>query len=100
MTRNMTRTRTEASTHIADACARIGTTKTAHARIANGKKNTPQKETKMSDRKIDALRKAVMFQGSHPLHHRQVMARHRKEWPVLWKAIDQLLAAPKETTNE
>ena len=54
----------------------------------------------MSDRKIDALRKAVMFQGSHPLHHRQVMARHRKEWPVLWKAIDQLLAAPKETTNE
>jgi hypothetical protein len=92
----------------------------------NGKKNTPQKETTnelahicrvlgvmdrdsnknmsrrcgMSDRKIDALRKAIMFQGSHPLHHRQVMARHRKEWPVLWKAIDQLLAAQKEMMNE
>jgi hypothetical protein len=54
----------------------------------------------MSDRKIDALRKAIMFQGSHPLHHRQVMARHRREWPVLWKAIDQLLATHKETNND
>ena len=54
----------------------------------------------MSDRKIDALRKAIMDEGSHPLHHREVMARHRREWPVLWRAIDQLVAAQKETTND
>ena len=41
----MTRTRPEASTHIADVFAQTGTTMTAHARTANGKKNTPQKET-------------------------------------------------------
>ena len=46
-----------------------------------------------------ALRKAIMDEGSHPLHHRQVMARHRKEWAVLWKAIDELIK-PQSTNNE
>ena len=49
----------------------------------------------MNNRKIDDLRKAIMDEGSHPLHHRQVMARHRREWPVLWKAIDQLVTTTK-----
>lgn len=40
-----------------------------------------------------------MDEGSHSLHHRQVMARHRKEWAVLWKAIDELIK-PQSTNNE
>ena len=38
-----------------------------------------------------------MDEGSHPLHHRQVMARHRREWPVLWKAVDELVRTDKKT---
>lgn len=45
--------------------------------------------------------KAILNEGSHPLHHRKVMARHRKEWSVLWKAIDELVKSQsKETNNE
>jgi hypothetical protein len=52
----------------------------------------------MIDHKINALRKAILDEGSHPIHHRQVMARHRREWAVLWKAIDELVKErPKET---
>ena len=52
----------------------------------------------MIDQKINALRKAILDEGFHPIHHRQVMARHRREWPVLWKAIDELVKVqPKET---
>lgn len=47
------------------------------------------------DYKTNGLRKAIMDEGSHPSHHRQVMARHRREWPVLWKAIDQLVTTTK-----
>ena len=53
----------------------------------------------MTSHKLNALRKAIMDEGSHPLHHRQVMARHRKEWAVLWKAIDELIK-PQSTNNE
>ena len=50
----------------------------------------------MINSKIDALREAILNEGSHPLHHRQVMARHRREWAVLWKAIDELLKSQSE----
>lgn len=33
---------------------------------------------------------AIKDEGSHPPYHREVMARHRREWPTLWKAIDGL----------
>ena len=49
----------------------------------------------MTNHKLNALQKAIMDEGSHPLHHRQVMVRHRKEWPVLWKAIDELVTTTK-----
>ena len=51
----------------------------------------------MNEHKLHALRKAIMDEGSHPLHHRQVMARHRQEWPVLWKAVDELVRTDKKT---
>ena len=52
-------------------------------------------ELKLARRAIGVLQKAIMDEGSHPLHHRQVMARHRKEWAVLWRAIDKLVKTTK-----
>lgn len=43
------------------------------------------------DKHVDELRKAIKKQGRNPKYHRETMARHRKEWPVLWKAIDRIL---------
>lgn len=39
---------------------------------------------------IDTLLNAINNAGPVPKHHIQVAAKHRKEWPTLWKAIDQL----------
>jgi hypothetical protein len=41
---------------------------------------------------VEAIKQAIRNPGSHPAHHREVMERHRKEWPTLWKALDALLA--------
>ena len=43
------------------------------------------------DWKIEALRRAVMDAGPRPDHHYEVMARHQREWPVLWQAIRTLI---------
>lgn len=40
-----------------------------------------------------ALRAAIENEGLRPDVHRAIMARHRHEWPTLWRAIDALLAA-------
>jgi hypothetical protein len=87
----MTRTRTEASTRIADACARTGTTKTAHAHIVNGKKNTPQKETKMSD-----MRKKMLDQGREIVRLQDLNAELEK---LCSKAIRELESANKAMQN-
>lgn len=39
------------------------------------------------------VRRALREEGRQPQWHRSLMARHRAEWPVLWAALDQLLAA-------
>jgi hypothetical protein len=33
---------------------------------------------------------AIEDEGRVPRYHRQIMARHRKEWPTLWRAIDRI----------
>lgn len=30
---------------------------------------------------------AITNEGSHPEYHREIVTRHRREWPVLWLAI-------------
>ena len=40
---------------------------------------------------IRDVRRAVQNEGPVPKHHRAVMARHRREWPALWEAIDRLM---------
>ena len=42
---------------------------------------------------LKSIRKAVFDEGRAPGHHHAVMNRHRREWPVLWKAIDKALKA-------
>jgi len=87
----MIRTRTEASTRIADVCAQTGTTKTACARIANGKKNTPQKETKMSD-----MRKKMLDQGREIVRLQDLNAELEK---LCSKAINELESANRAMQN-
>jgi len=41
---------------------------------------------------ISKLRKAIEDKGPCPEFHREIMRRHRAEWPALWRAIDALLA--------
>jgi hypothetical protein len=38
-----------------------------------------------------ALKQAIFDEGPEPDYHQEIMSRHRKEWPTLWHAIDQLL---------
>lgn len=40
---------------------------------------------------LRSLYLAVTDQGASPAHHRKVMAKSRREWPALWRAIDALL---------
>lgn len=42
---------------------------------------------------VKAVIEAIRNEGSHPQYHREVMARHRREWPTLWKALDALVKA-------
>lgn len=42
---------------------------------------------------IDVLVGALDVEGRCPPHHQAVMAKHRYEWPVMWRAIDGLREA-------
>lgn len=43
---------------------------------------------------------AVMIEGKSPKYHRHIMFRHRNEWKVLWKAIDDLIAVYGENYDK
>lgn len=43
------------------------------------------------------VRRAIQDHGPQPWLHRRIMRRHRLEWPTLWVALDQLLAATKDS---
>jgi hypothetical protein len=48
---------------------------------------------------VEEIREAVQNLGPYPHTHLHIMARHRKEWPTLWAAIDRLLVGVKETSE-
>lgn len=48
---------------------------------------------------VDDVAMAILDEGRSPALHRQTMARHRREWPTLWVALDALLAAHKRATR-
>lgn len=39
---------------------------------------------------------AVWDEGRNPAFHREVLGRHRREWPYLWQRLDALAAELKE----
>lgn len=46
---------------------------------------------------LSDLLKAIQDEGSHPIAHREIMSRHRREWPTLWRLIDDILHAKNMT---
>lgn len=40
---------------------------------------------------VDRIRRAIDDEGPDPVRHRRIMAKHRREWPTLWAALDELL---------
>ncbi len=36
-----------------------------------------------------AVQEAITDEGPAPFYHRQIMKRHKEEWPTLWAALDQ-----------
>jgi hypothetical protein len=79
------------STRIADACAPTGTTKTAHAHIANGTKNTQRKEAMMSE-----MRKKMLDQGREIVRLQDLNAELEK---LCQKAINELESANRAMQN-
>jgi len=46
---------------------------------------------------IEGIHAAVTNAGLNPEYHRAIMARHRHEWPELWRRIDEALAIVDDT---
>lgn len=40
---------------------------------------------------VEEILAALKNQGPSPTFHKYVMAKHRTEWPTLWKALDRLV---------
>jgi hypothetical protein len=40
---------------------------------------------------LAGIQGAITDEGQSPAYHQQVMSRHKKEWPVLWRAIDKAM---------
>lgn len=48
----------------------------------------------------EAVRRAVKYAGPNPSHHRQVMDRVRRDAPVLWYSILQLIHELEKSPDE
>jgi hypothetical protein len=45
------------------------------------------------DKYLDELLLAINDPGPHPIAHQAIMNKSRREWPTLWRTIDNLLVA-------
>jgi ATP-dependent Clp protease ATP-binding subunit ClpC len=45
---------------------------------------------------VERIYQALTDAGSHPEYHQTTMSRHRREWPILWAAIDTLLETDRQ----
>lgn len=50
-----------------------------------------QEEIKFLRHTLKNIENAITQEGPVPQYHRHVMRKHRSEWPVLWKAIDNAI---------
>lgn len=46
----------------------------------------------MSEGVVQRILEAIINPGRNPALHYRMMERHRKEWPTLWAALDELVA--------
>ena len=42
-------------------------------------------------RAVVALRLTLTFEADSPRRHRRIISRHRRQWPYLWRRIDELV---------
>lgn len=42
---------------------------------------------------IAKIKKALLDKGPNPKFHDAMMEKHRKEWPALWRGLDELVKA-------
>lgn len=49
---------------------------------------------------INQLASAILNEGPEPAYHRQVINLQRRQWPVLWQAIDQVIAEHQLKTKD
>lgn len=52
---------------------------------------TPNKDNHGLYSAAKKLRDAIRVEGPVPQYHHHVLRKHRKEWPRLWGAIDEIL---------
>ena len=50
-----------------------------------------KKEMNRYDSVLKLLHDAIHEEGVNPSYHRRIMKKHRRQWPTLWFAIDQIL---------
>jgi len=57
----------------------------------NNMATTPNKDNHGLYSAAKKLRDAIRVEGPVPQYHHHVLRKHRKEWPRLWGAIDEIL---------
>lgn len=40
---------------------------------------------------VKAVQEAIRDEGPGADYHREMMRKHRQEWPTLWRALDRLI---------
>jgi hypothetical protein len=48
---------------------------------------------------LNLIYNAVTNEGINPSYHRRVMAKHRRQWPTLWNAIDKAVQVIEAERN-
>ena len=51
-------------------------------------------------KEVESVVRAIRDEGPVPGYHREVMVRHRREWPTLWNALDDLLDAAADRRRQ
>ena len=62
-----------------------------------------EEEVKFLRHTLKNIENAINQEGPVPNYHRHVMRKHRAEWPVLWKALDnamKVLNGKKEVNDD
>jgi hypothetical protein len=50
-------------------------------------------------KQLRQIRNAIYDEGINPAYHQYVMSKQRKEWPTLWKALDESMKDLAQKTS-